>query len=276
VAHQRPGESPERAKYAGDLFDPFVSAGYLASLTERVRIGFGIIVVPYRHPVVTAKMLSTLDQLSEGRVIAGVGPGYVQGEFDALGIPRRGTGSAVDDLVDLLREVERTDRPDFTGRRFRFADAFFRPAPFQPHLPVWVGGNSDAAVARAVRCGDGWQPSATDLEAMRGHVRRLRAAAHEAGRSLDGFTMSGRIRVRLASTVRRHDTTVGPAQYQDLPPHIEGPPEHLVEELLRYEELGVDHLVLNFHEGDELPDLLRALDVLGERVLPHLEGRFAA
>jgi len=271
-AAQRPGETPARAKYGGDLYEPFCTAGYLSAITSRVQIGFGIIVAPYRHLAITTKMLTTLDQLSAGRIIAGVGPGYVQGEFDALGIPRRGTGDKVDDLIDFVRAVEESSTPAFDGRTFSFHDAIFRPRPFRGRMPIWIGGNSTAALRRAVRAADGWQPSNVDLRTMEGMIDSLHREAEDAARDLSDFTISGRIRARFDAKVTPYDPSLtGNREYSDLPAHLHGPPEYVAEQLSRYAELGVDHLVINLHEGDELEELLRAMDVFATSVRPLVE-----
>jgi probable F420-dependent oxidoreductase len=268
---QRPGESLADAKYGGELFEPLVTAGYLAGVTTSVRLGIGILVVPYRNPVVAAKMVSTLDQLSEGRVILGVGGGYVAGEFRALGLRHEQVGAQVEDLVGFLRAVEASDEPEFHGRLLSFEDARFRPGPLQRPLPIWIGGMSEVALRRAVRIGDGWHAAGIGYDELAPLARRLRELADEAGRDVRSIAVSNRLRVRFA----KRPVPYAPPRagtYRDLPSHIEGPPAHIVEELLRFEELGVSHLVLDLHEGDPLPELLAALDRLGNEVVPLVQA----
>jgi probable F420-dependent oxidoreductase len=269
---QRPGESPEDAKYGGALFEPLVTGGYVAGITTNVRIGFGILIAPYRHPVVAAKMIATLDQLSGGRLIVGVGGGYVAGEFRALDLPMHRLGAQVEDLIGLLRAVEASPEPDFQGECVSLSDARFLPQPLQRPLPIWVGGMAEAALRRAVAMGDGWHGAGLGIDDVRPLVERLRRLADAAGRDLDTLTISNRLRVRFADRPATYRPPPVPGRYSSLPPHVEGPPEHVVAELLRFRALGLSHLVLDLHEGESLAAIVEAIERLGADVIPELRS----
>jgi probable F420-dependent oxidoreductase len=269
---QRPGESPGDAKYGGALFEPLVTGGYVAGITENVRIGFGILIAPYRHPVVAAKMIATLDQLSGGRLIVGVGGGYVAGEFRALDIPMRRLGAQVEDLIGLLRAVEASPEPDFQGELVALRDARFLPQPLQRPLPIWVGGMAEPALRRAVVMGDGWHGAGLGLDDVRPLVDRLRDLADEAGRDLATLTISNRLRVRFAPRPVPYRPSSTPGPYETLPVHVEGPSEHVAAELLRFRALGVSHLVLDLHEGEPLEVIVEAIERLGADVISVLHS----
>ena len=140
-------------------YDTFTTLGFLAGVTERVRLLSHVFVPIYRHPLVTAKALLTLDELSQGRAILGVGAGHVEGEFDMLGVDFAGRGQRLDESVDVVRAALLDEWPEFHGARFDVADVGLRPRPRQtPRPPIWVGGSSPAALRRAGERGDGWLP----------------------------------------------------------------------------------------------------------------------
>ncbi len=140
-------------------YDPAVTLAYLASATTRVRLLSHVIVLPYRHPLLVAKAFATLDHLSDGRVILGVGCGHLKSEFRTLGVPFEARGVLSDEYLQAIRVAWTDEAASFNGQFVQFQDVVVAPRPRQqPHPPIWVGGNSRAAVRRAVRYGDGWIP----------------------------------------------------------------------------------------------------------------------
>jgi probable F420-dependent oxidoreductase len=133
---------------------------YLATVTRRIRVGTSVLVIPYRHPVSTARALATTDHLSGGRVILGAGIGWWREEFDALGVPFEDRASRTVEALRLMREIWTQPRVEFTGRYWQVREAGgLRPQPVQrPHIPIWIGGHSDAALHRVVAVADGWHP----------------------------------------------------------------------------------------------------------------------
>ena len=145
---------------AQDYLEPLALLGTLARATRRARLGTSVLVVPYRHPLVTAKMLATLDRLSGGRIILGAGVGWLREEFEALGAPPfEERGSVTDEYLAFMRQTWTTDPVTFRGRYVSVSAVHALPKPVQPNgIPVWIGGHTDAAVRRAARLGDGWHP----------------------------------------------------------------------------------------------------------------------
>jgi probable F420-dependent oxidoreductase len=141
------------------FFDAFVVLSHISALTQRVKLGTTVMVVPYRNPLVAAKMIATLDSLSGGRVILGIGAGGAPDEFEALGVPNNERGRRTDEYLKIMIKLWTNDPSSYQGRFFNFSGVRFEPKPLQkPHPPIWVGGRSDAALLRAARLGDAWHP----------------------------------------------------------------------------------------------------------------------
>jgi probable F420-dependent oxidoreductase len=178
---------PYGARYPFAVTDPILDVtstlSWVAALTRHVRLSCSVMVLPYRHPVVLAKELATLDVLSGGRVLVGVASGWLAEEFAMLGVPFRERGARMDEYLDVLRLLWTEERPTFHGRFVQLEDAAFFPKPVQkPHPPIWIGGGH-AAFPRIVRAGDGWiaAPRGT-LEELESDIAVLRALAERAGR----------------------------------------------------------------------------------------------
>src|SRR6267143_5687641 len=173
---------------AQDYLEPFALLGWLAHATRKIRLGTSVLVVPYRNPLVTAKILATLDRLSGGRLILGTGVGWLREEFEAVAAPPfEERGRVTDEYIALMRTTWTTDPVSFEGRYYRVKDVHALPKPAQTNgIPIWIGGHTDAAVRRAATLGDGWHPIALrppgllfpEEDAKR--AKELRAWAQEA------------------------------------------------------------------------------------------------
>ena len=142
--------------------DPLTMMGFLLAATQRIKLATGVLVLPYRAPVLTAKIVSTLDYMSGGRVILGIGVGWMEEEFLALGLDTfHQRGRVTNEYIRAFKELWTKDSPDFQGRYCQFSGIKFHPKPaHKPHTPIWVGGNTPPAIRRAACLGDGWLPSA--------------------------------------------------------------------------------------------------------------------
>ena len=139
--------------------DPFVALAFAAAVTTRLKLHTNIIVMPYRNPFMTAKSVASLDVLSGGRVIMGIGSGYLEGEFKALGAPFTGRGAVMDEAIEVMKLAWTGQSVTFDGVHFHADGNTALPTPIQkPHPPIWVGGNTDRAIRRAVETCDGWSP----------------------------------------------------------------------------------------------------------------------
>jgi probable F420-dependent oxidoreductase len=174
-----------------DWLDPMVALGYLAARTTTIRLGTSITVLPMRHPIITAKQIATADHLSGGRVIFGAGAGWMAEEFALLGASFHDRGRRMDEYLRLMKVLWTESDPRFAGEYFQVSDVGFAPKPVQkPHVPIWIGGESPAALARAARLGDGWHSAGTSLADLPGKVRTLHEALAAAGRRRQDFVVS--------------------------------------------------------------------------------------
>jgi probable F420-dependent oxidoreductase len=240
-------------------YDTWTTLGFLAAGTTQTRLLSHVSVPAYRHPLVTAKAVCTLDRLSGGRAILGVGAGHVQGEFEALGVDFSRRGPLLDEALDVLLLALEEEFPDAGGRLGVAGRVGVAPRPVQvPRPPVWIGGSSAAAVRRAARVGDGLLPQGTPRADMPALVAALTAAA--AGLRDDPLDV-GAITEWLY---------VGTPGWDVGRPVVAGPAEELAESLRAYAAMGVSHLQVRFpsRSVDELVDQITAF---GSQVAPLLK-----
>ncbi|MGP3965324.1 LLM class flavin-dependent oxidoreductase [Nonomuraea sp. 3N208] len=199
-------------RYPEPFYEPFTTLSWLAGVTTGLRLGTTVLVLPYRHPLLVARMAANLDRLSGGRLVLGVGVGWARQEFDALGVSFAARGRLTDEYLAALRKAwrEETDGPTAS-------------------VPIWVGGNSEVAIRRAVRFGDAWHP-------LRGTLPWLRSAV--ARHSLPGLTP--RIALRLTTT---------PVDDPERPAGV-GTIEQILDDLDQLHRLGADTVVLDPYHGD--------------------------
>ena len=141
------------------LPDPLIWMAFVAAATTRIKLATGILILPQHNPVLAAKQIATLDHLSRGRILLGIGVGWLQEEFAALGVPFAERGARTDEYIVAMRELWSADKPTFKGRFVAFEGAYCRPQPVNKSVPIIVGGHSEAAARRAGRLGDGFFPA---------------------------------------------------------------------------------------------------------------------
>jgi probable F420-dependent oxidoreductase len=177
---------PDGAAYPpAFLYEPVITLTWAGAATARVGLGTTVLILPYRHPLHLAKELASLDQLSGGRVIAGAGVGWLEGEFDALGVPFAERGLRTDEAIDALRACWADDPVSYKGRTTSFEGMKVRPKPAHP-IPIWLGGSSEPALRRAVAKADGWHGNIAP-DVAQPILARLRAERPE-----ESFTLSMR------------------------------------------------------------------------------------
>jgi probable F420-dependent oxidoreductase len=142
----------------GRYWDPVATLGYLAAVTDRIRLASSVVVLGYHHPLSVVKQYATLDQVSGGRVVLGVGVGSLAEEFELLGVPFADRGDRADDALRGIRASLSTERPTFAGTYHEWSDVVVEPCAVQDPVPIWVGGRSARSLRRAVELGDGWSP----------------------------------------------------------------------------------------------------------------------
>ena len=214
--------TPDVAKqYPAPFYEPFTTLAWLAGITERIRLGTTVLIMPYRHPLLVARMAANLNDLSGGRLVLGVGVGWAREEFEALGLPFHRRGALTDEHLDALRAAW-ADGEDYRG------------GP----VPIWIGGNSDAGLRRAVRLGETWHPLRNTLPWLREALSRLKSLADEHGRPVPA--VAPRIVLRLTTTpLTDPDRLAGT-----------GTIEQIVEDLEQLRLLGADTVVLDPFGGD--------------------------
>lgn len=240
----------------GTIFEAVTTLAYLAGRTTRVRLGASVFVVPMRNAVVLAKELATIDKLSRGRLIAGVGVGWSRVEFANVGVTDRFSvrGAYTEETIRLWRHLWSGADWPFHGRFHTFDDFVFGPLPEQGGaLPIWIGGRHEAALRRAGRLADAYHASAASPAALGPRIPVIRAAAEEVGRPMP--RLSARVRVRLGDT--------GPIDGYAM----RGTPEAIATEIRAFAALGVEHLALGFAARDP-EGLAREVEAFVREVVP--------
>jgi probable F420-dependent oxidoreductase len=162
--------------------DPLIWLAYVARETSTIRLATGILILPQRNPLILAKELATLDHLSSGRVTLGVGIGWLQEEFDALGVPFENRGQRTEEAIAAMRALWSQERASFDGATVGFRDVYLRPQPPGGAIPIHIGGHSEVAAQRAGRIGDGFFPFGVDGDVLAGLVGTMNGAARASGR----------------------------------------------------------------------------------------------
>lgn len=223
------------------IADPLIWLAFVAAHTERIKLGTGILILPQRNPLVLAKEVATLDVLSRGRVLLGVGVGWLKEEFEALGIPFEARGKRTDEHIGALRAAWTQDEPTFDGEMVSFKGAKSWPKPAQPGgVPIVVGGHSPAAARRAGRLGDGFFPVGAKPDDLGPLITEMRKAAADASRHADGIEI----------------TTTGGGSLD-------------ADKVKRFAELGVSRLVIGPGGFDE-ESVKRSLGGFAETVMAKL------
>jgi probable F420-dependent oxidoreductase len=246
-----------------DFYEPLGLLGFLGGITRRIRLGTSVLVAPYREPVATAKQLACLDVLTAGRIVVGLGVGWMAEEFRVLGSPpfeRR--GRATEEVIEIFRRLWRDQPASFDGEIYSFPPVGAMPKPLQPGgIPILLGGNSVAALTRAARLADGWQPFRLTPDELARALELAREHLAAAGRDLAGFTVSLRLGLRLAPGDARRRANEAPGKV------LVGTPADVAGELAVYEELGVDEIVFDFRTCSR-DETIETLELAAESLLP--------
>ena len=229
-----------------DILEPFTLLSFLAGITQRVRLGISVQVLPYRHPVLNTKMITTLDVLSQGRIIVGVGVGWLREEFEVLDgdFPNRGTVS--DEHIQLFKLLCTEEEPVFHGQHYHLEGFKMKPKPVQkPHPPLWIGGTTGPGKRRAAAMGQGWHAVAVSPEGIKRHRADLMGYLAERGRDASDFTVSLRTSLEF---------TKDPLPEGRTP--LTGSTQQIIDDVKRYQEVGLDHMSVgprttNFQETVE-------------------------
>ena len=255
--------------YPPPYYEPFTTMAWLAAKTQRIRLGFTVVVVPYRHPALLAHLTSTLDQLSEGRLIVGVGVGWAESEFEVLGVPFHERGKMTDEYLTALKLLWTNDNVSFDGRHVSFSDVTVSPRPVQsPHPPIWVGGASRLAMRRAVRHGDAWHPIGPRTDWLRDQgMPALRSIAEAEGKPVPA--LAPRIFCRLTDDPIPEDQRVAGEGTLD---QVRGDFRELQELGARYIHLDTKRNNPAAHSGHHHEEAWRDLSILADQVFDLEKG----
>jgi probable F420-dependent oxidoreductase len=241
------------------FLEPLTTLAFLAGCTERIKLGVSVMVAPYRDPVYWAKVAATIDYLSKGRLILGVGVGWMEEEFAALGRQDlfKARGRVADEQLEIARILFNEQHCSYKGEFYEFDDIAFEPKAYDKPIPIWIGGEAKVAQRRAGRVGDSWFPyfpriTPEDLASRYDLVRRT---AEEAGRNPE--------EVKLNTCLSVEITEEAVPQEPDL---LRGNTEQVAEAIQRFSDIGVEHLALQFLVG-RYPQRLEQMQRFSEDVL---------
>lgn len=253
---------------SGEFLDQLSLMSFLAAHTSTARLLTSVMVLPHRSPVLAAKMLASIDVLSQGRLVVGAGVGWMKEEFEAIGAPPYEERGAVgEEYIRAFKELWTSDDPSFEGRYVRFSDLTFSPKPIQkPHPPIWIGGESPPALRRVARLGDAWYPIGTNPrypvgtpEQLLESLARIRRYAKDVGRDPS--------EIDVAYSAAWFDDPAANMRPTGEQPYFTGPPEQVAADIRAFEQMGVRHLMVGF-QRPTLPETTERMERFMAEVAP--------
>ena len=248
---------------AREYYEPLSLLTFLAGSTEKIRLGVSVLIISYRNPVIVAKMLATIDALSGGRVFLGVGTGWWEDEYKALGIPGhfRERGKRTDEYIRIYRELWSNEEPAFDGEFYQFDNIEVSPKPAQKGgIPIWIGGHTNRALRRAAELGDAWHPiglrppAALDPQDLAAKRDQLAELAQAAGRDPKSIPICFRAPIVFSDSGRAP---------------LMGNNGQIVEDIKAYEAVGVSHITLDV-VGGSADEVFGNMERMGQEILPHV------
>jgi probable F420-dependent oxidoreductase len=220
-----------------------------------------VLVLPYRHPLYWAKIAVTIDQLSKGRLIMGIGVGWMEEEFEAMGIPFRERGAISDEQLQVVSDLWTQEHCGFNGRYYRFQDVAFLPKPVRGTIPIWVGGEGLRAQRRAGAAGDAWFPYFVRVtpQQLGARFENVRRAAIEAKRDPDCISLNCCLPIEMTDAAVAGEEGC-----------LKGNCEQIYESLVAYERAGVQHLALQFMVP-HWPERMRQIQTFADKILPEFK-----
>jgi probable F420-dependent oxidoreductase len=212
--------------------DPIGALLFVAGCTEQIRLGFTVLILPYRPPVATAKQLATIDVVSEGRLILGVGVGWMREEAKVLGMPWDNRGRRSDEQLEIFEALFREEAPSYDGNYYSFPQVHFEPKPIQQPLPVWVGGDSQSAFRRTARFGHAFHVAFEPLDVVEKEWGQVRESCETIARDPDELDLSLRMFLDPSDTMEPAKSMGGSA-------------DQMVETIGLVEEVGITHVLLD-------------------------------
>jgi probable F420-dependent oxidoreductase len=253
--------------YRDNMLEPLALLSHLAAVVRRVRLGTSVIILPYRSPILVAKMLATIDQLSQGRVIFGTGAGWMEEEFRALNAPFADRGAFSDECLRIMRDIWTQDTVSMQGQFHRYEDMQPSPPPVQTGgPPIWVGGNSARSRRRAAELGDGWHSTgllAAEMAPGCAHVRELWAKNGRQGEPV----FSSRIALSIDGISQQVTSYVS----RNARASVRGTVEAVVDQVGAFQALGLQHIVFEMSTQSH-DSTLATMETFMARVKPQLDA----
>ena len=255
------------AAQSGECFDAIATLAFLAGCTQRIKLLTSVVVVPHRPPVLTAKLFQTADILSGGRVIAGVGAGWMKEEFEALGTPPfEERGAVTDEYIQAWKALWTQERPSMHGKYVQFDNVQFEPKPIsKPHPPIWVGGESGPSLRRVAQLGDGWYPVSNNAnvllntpERLKEGVARMRRSAERHGRDPASIDIAY---IWFMPPVWKERTLPEGGRMM-----FSGSSDAMLEDAAALKAVGVNHLIV-YLQRPTIEQTLEVLHRFGEEVV---------
>lgn len=243
------------------FLDSLTCLAFLAGCTQKITLGISVLVLPYRHPLYWTRVAASIERLSKGRLIMGVGVGWMEEEFAALGVPFKDRGKMTDEQLQITTKLWNEEHISFHGQFYDFQDLAFYPKPIQqPRIPIWVGGEGIAAQRRTAKYGDAWFPYFVQItpDELRNGYNTVQRLAIEAGRDPSQIQLTCCRPIEVTQEPVTQDERV-----------LRGSPEQLRDALQAYREIGVDHLALQFM-APRWPERSAQIERFAQEVMPAL------
>ena len=257
----------------GDCVDTLTILAFIAGQTRTLKLVTSVLIVPHRNPIVAAKALATIDFLSNGRLVVGVGVGWMREEFEALGLPPfEERGAVTDEYIRVFKELWTSDNPTFEGKYCRFSDIHFMPKPVQkPHPPIWVGGESPRALRRTAELANGWYPLGSNLEfpmaeadQLKAGLERLGSYARRAGREPKEFDIIYRPwYYELKADGGSQRATTGEKRRP-----FTGNVEEMAADIRQFRDVGATHILPDFFLGNTFEEGMKSMEEMATKVWP--------
>ena len=251
-------------RFGPPFYESLTVLAYVAGFTSTVRLGSSVIGLPLRNPIHLAKVASSIDSLSQGRLILGVGTGEAGSEARQLGVPGGEIGDRSDEAIRIFKELWTNDNPSIQSKNYQLSDIQFVPKPVQkPHLPIWIGGNSRRALRRAVEFGDAWHPSRASVECLAEMTPHLWRLAERAGRDPQEIGITTRQPMKIVS-----DPGLSSGEWP-----LIGTAENVIDQVGRFRDAGVGCLVMDTFGNPELygetaDSILTTMERFATEVIP--------
>ncbi|MEE9238206.1 MAG: TIGR03619 family F420-dependent LLM class oxidoreductase [Thermodesulfobacteriota bacterium] len=248
---------PNSHKGFGEIFyEPLITLSYIASLTSKIRLGTSVIILPYRNPVVLSKMISTIDVLSDGRLIFGIGAGWLREEFSSLGVDFDNRDNLTEEFIKVMKVLFEEDDPNYKGQFYNISSIKFLPKPVQkPHPPIWMGGNSNKAIRFALKHTSGWHSVGLIPKEILEKVDYIKSISNEYKNELEIST--------------RKNFQITQKKVDDKKEVLRGTSDKIIEGLEEYMNAGVSHIVFQIL-GSNLNEIIKSMETFSVKIKPQL------